>query len=45
MQVLDWLSGSLDWGYPLDGPNTRKHDPRLNFNLRAAHATAFLPES
>lgn len=37
MQVLDWLSGSLDWGYPLkDGPNTRKHDPRLNFNLRAS---------
>jgi hemolysin activation/secretion protein len=37
MQVLDWLSGSLDWGYPLkDGPNTRKHDPRLNFSVRAS---------
>ncbi|MBB1593426.1 ShlB/FhaC/HecB family hemolysin secretion/activation protein [Achromobacter sp. UMC46] len=37
LQVLDWLSGSLDWGYPLkDGPNTRKHDPRLNFSVRAS---------
>jgi hemolysin activation/secretion protein len=37
MQVLDWLSGSFDWGYPLkDGPNTRKHDPRLNFSVRAS---------
>ncbi|ARP95263.1 ShlB/FhaC/HecB family hemolysin secretion/activation protein [Bordetella genomosp. 13] len=37
MQVLDWLSGSLDWGYPLkDGANTEKHDPRINFNLRAS---------
>jgi len=37
MQVLDWLSGSMDWGYPLkDGPNTRKHDPRLNFSVRAS---------
>ncbi|WP_447578388.1 ShlB/FhaC/HecB family hemolysin secretion/activation protein [Achromobacter kerstersii] len=37
MQVLDWLSGSLDWGYPLkDGPDTRKHDPRLNFSVRAS---------
>ena len=37
LQVLDWLSGSLDWGYPLkDGPNTKKHDPRLNFSLRAS---------
>ncbi|MGV2897037.1 ShlB/FhaC/HecB family hemolysin secretion/activation protein [Achromobacter sp. AGC78] len=36
LQVLDWLSGSLDWGYPLkDGPNTHKHDPRLNFSVRA----------
>ncbi|HCP77028.1 MAG: hypothetical protein CML19_00900 [Pusillimonas sp.] len=36
MQVLDWLSASLDWGYPLkDGPNTTKHDPRVNFNVRA----------
>ena len=31
-----WLSGSLDWGYPLlDGPNTQKHDSRLHFNLQA----------
>ncbi|MEI2415513.1 ShlB/FhaC/HecB family hemolysin secretion/activation protein [Orrella sp. JC864] len=37
MQVLQWLSGSLDWGYPLkEGPNTKRHDPRLNFNLRAS---------
>ncbi|NMK50363.1 ShlB/FhaC/HecB family hemolysin secretion/activation protein [Achromobacter sp. Bel] len=37
LQVLDWLSGALDWGYPLkDGPNTRKHDPRLNFSVRAS---------
>ncbi|KCB52414.1 hypothetical protein L537_4663, partial [Bordetella hinzii 1277] len=37
LQVLDWLSGSLDWGYPLvDGVNTRKHDPRLYFNVRAS---------
>lgn len=37
LQVLDWLSGSLDWGYPLkDGPNTKKHDPRLNFSVRAS---------
>lgn len=37
LQVLDWLSGSMDWGYPLkDGPNTRKHDPRLNFSVRAS---------
>ncbi len=37
MQVLDWLSGSLDWGYPLiNGANTRSHDPRINFNLRAS---------
>lgn len=36
MQMLDWLSGSLDFGYPLvDGANTPAHDPRLNFNLRA----------
>lgn len=37
LQVLDWLSGSFDWGYPLkEGPNTRKHDPRLNFSVRAS---------
>ncbi|EFF73968.1 ShlB/FhaC/HecB family hemolysin secretion/activation protein [Achromobacter piechaudii] len=37
LQMIDWLSGSLDWGYPLkDGPNTRKHDPRLNFSVRAS---------
>ena len=31
-----WLSGSLDWGYPLvDGPNTQKHDSRLHFSVQA----------
>ncbi len=31
-----WLSGSLDWGYPLlDGPNTSKQESRLHFNLQA----------
>ncbi|WP_404940642.1 ShlB/FhaC/HecB family hemolysin secretion/activation protein [Pseudomonas protegens] len=31
-----WLSGSLDWGYPLkDGPNTQKYDPRLHFSVQA----------
>ena len=31
-----WLSGSLDWGYPLvDGPNTHKHDSRLHFSVQA----------
>ncbi|WP_073108217.1 ShlB/FhaC/HecB family hemolysin secretion/activation protein [Pollutimonas bauzanensis] len=37
LQVVDWLTASLDWGYPLkDGPNTTKHDPRVNFNVRAS---------
>ncbi|WP_175175432.1 ShlB/FhaC/HecB family hemolysin secretion/activation protein [Achromobacter pestifer] len=37
MRLYDWFSAGLDWGYPLrDGPNTKKHDPRLNFNLRAS---------
>ncbi|MBO9357613.1 ShlB/FhaC/HecB family hemolysin secretion/activation protein [Bordetella petrii] len=37
LQALDWLSASLDWGYPLkDGPNTSKHDPRVNFSVRAS---------
>ena len=31
-----WLSGSLDWGYPLlDSPNTQKHDARLHFSVQA----------
>ncbi|SDT12971.1 Hemolysin activation/secretion protein [Pseudomonas asplenii] len=31
-----WLSGSLDWGYPLlDGPNTQKYDSRLHFSVQA----------
>jgi len=31
-----WLSGSLDWGYPLlDGPNTQKQDARLHFSVQA----------
>ena len=49
MQVLDWLSGSLDWGYPLkDGPNAKTRSPpelQLARQLLSAHATAFLPES
>lgn len=37
MQVLDWLSGNLDWGYPLRAStNTEKHDPRVSFSLRAS---------
>lgn len=37
LQVLDWLNANVDWGYPLkDGPNTTKHDPRINFSLRAS---------
>lgn len=37
LRLYDWFSLGLDWGYPLrDGPNTEKHDPRLNFNLRAS---------
>jgi hemolysin activation/secretion protein len=31
-----WLSGSLDWGYPLlEGPNTQKQDSRLHFSVQA----------
>ena len=31
-----WLSGSLDWGYPLlEGPNTSKQESRVHFNLQA----------
>ncbi|MBT2372645.1 ShlB/FhaC/HecB family hemolysin secretion/activation protein [Pseudomonas fluorescens] len=31
-----WLSGSLDWGYPLlNGPNTQKQDSRLHFSVQA----------
>lgn len=31
-----WLSGSVDWGYPLlEGPNTSKQESRLHFNLQA----------
>lgn len=34
--LRDWLSGSLDWGYPLkDGPNTEKHDSRVHFSVQA----------
>jgi hemolysin activation/secretion protein len=37
LQMLDWLSGSLDFGYPLvDGANTKAHDPRVNFSVRAS---------
>ncbi|GGY04385.1 ShlB/FhaC/HecB family hemolysin secretion/activation protein [Paludibacterium paludis] len=38
LRFRDWLSAGVDWGYPLrDGSNTKKHDPRLNFNLRASY--------
>jgi len=31
-----WLSGSLDWGYPLlDGPNTSKQESRVHFSVQA----------
>ncbi|WP_439898755.1 ShlB/FhaC/HecB family hemolysin secretion/activation protein [Pseudomonas costantinii] len=31
-----WVSGSLDWGYPLiDGPNTAKQASRLHFSVQA----------
>jgi hemolysin activation/secretion protein len=34
--LTKWLSGSLDWGYPLlDGPNISKQESRLHFNLQA----------
>ncbi len=34
--VREWLSGSLDWGYPLkEGPNTEKHDSRVHFSVQA----------
>lgn len=37
MRLYDWFSAGLDWGYPLrTGPNTEKHDPRVNFSLRAS---------
>jgi hemolysin activation/secretion protein len=37
MQMMSWLTGSLDFGYPLRaGPNTPAHSPMLNFNVRAS---------
>lgn len=37
LQALDWLTGRLDFGYPLrDGPNTPKHSPMLNFSVQAS---------
>ncbi|WP_370679406.1 ShlB/FhaC/HecB family hemolysin secretion/activation protein [Comamonas sp. GB3 AK4-5] len=37
LRLFNWFSATLDWGYPLrDGPQTEKHDPRLNFNLHAS---------
>jgi hemolysin activation/secretion protein len=37
MQLLDWLSGNFDFGYPLvNGPNTPRHNPHLNFSLQAS---------
>jgi hemolysin activation/secretion protein len=35
--LSQWLSGSLDWGYPLkDGPNTAKQDSRVHFSVQAS---------
>ncbi len=37
-RLRDWLSAGVDWGYPLrDGASTKKHEPLLNFNLRASY--------
>jgi hemolysin activation/secretion protein len=37
LQVLDWLTGNITYGYPLrDGPNTAAHSGMVNFNLQAA---------
>ena len=37
IQLMDWLSANVDWGYPLrDGANTRKHNSHWHFNLRAS---------
>lgn len=37
LQMFDWLSLHADWAYPLtDGANTKRHDPRLHFSVRAA---------
>ncbi|WP_319127821.1 ShlB/FhaC/HecB family hemolysin secretion/activation protein [Pseudomonas aeruginosa] len=36
-QLADWLSGSLDWAFPLlEGTNTDKHDSRLHFSVQAS---------
>ncbi len=33
-EIGAWLSGSLDFGYPLtEGANTEKHDPRVHFSV------------
>jgi len=32
-----WLTGSVDWGFPLlDGPNTSKQDSRVHFSVQAS---------
>ncbi|HHM4995693.1 TPA: hypothetical protein ACRNIZ_006064, partial [Pseudomonas aeruginosa] len=32
-----WLSGSLDWAFPLlEGTNTDKHDSHLHFSVQAS---------
>lgn len=37
-KVGQYLAGRVDIGYPLiDGPRTRKHDPRVNFSLTATY--------
>ncbi|MCV4134102.1 ShlB/FhaC/HecB family hemolysin secretion/activation protein [Pseudomonas aeruginosa] len=36
-QLADWLSGSLDWAFPLlEGTNTDNHDSRLHFSVQAS---------
>ncbi|MGC3136693.1 hypothetical protein ACPTJ6_30660, partial [Pseudomonas aeruginosa] len=36
-QLPDWLSGCLDWPFPLlEGTNTDKHDSRLLFSVQAS---------
>lgn len=37
-KVGQYLAGRVDIGYPLvDGPRTKKHDPRVNFSLTATY--------
>jgi len=37
-RLLSHVFGRLDFSYPLtDGPRTRRHDPRVNFNVTASY--------